>query len=360
LGLIFVVTALLKFGRHSLLTAAVLLAYGCGSAPEDAAASAMGGRGGPVPVITAPVVETAFSDAFSALGSVRASEAVEIRARISSVVTSIHFADGQQVAKGALLVQLDDREIAAELAVAEAALQKVSSQYDRSASLRQTQVVSEAELEELAADVKKAEADVAAARARLDHCSIDAPIAGIVGLRNVSPGGLVGPDMIITTLDDTRTVKLQFAIPETFLAAVSQGMQVAASTAVYPDESFSGIVTSIDSRIDPATRSIKVVASIPNPDSRLKPGMFMTVDLQRSRDSVLLIPEQALAPRAGRQYVFVVSDAVATEHEVSLGVRAPGVVEITDGLQAGDQVIIEGIQKVRSGSAVSIQQSDGL
>ncbi len=319
----------------------------------------MMGGGDAVPVITAPVRAQTFTDAYAALGSVRANEAVEIKSRIASAVTAIHFDEGQQVERGTLLVELDDREVAAELKMAQAALDKVRSQYRRSQSLRESRVVSEAELEELAADVRKAEADVAAAQARLDNCSIRAPIAGVVGLRHVSTGGLVSTDTMITTLDDTRQVKLDFAIPETFLAVIEKGMTVAASTMVYAGEIFTGTVSSIDSRIDPVTRSITVVATLPNDDGRLKPGMFMTVELQRERDNVLLIPEEALAPRSGRQFVYVVADGKAMEREVSLGVRAPGVVEVTAGVAAGDEVVIEGIQKVRNGAAVIVSGTAG-
>lgn len=343
---------MVNFGRAVLALSALLLAA-CDAAPDEEGMG-MRGPGGPVPVITAPVVAQAYTDSYTALGSVRANEAVEIRARISSVVTAIHFTEGQQVEKGALLVELDDREIAAELAVAEAELDKIRSQYRRSESLRETRVVSEAELEELAADMRRAEADVAAARARLDHCSIRAPIAGLVGLRHVSPGGLVGPDMVITTLDDTRLVKLDFAVPETYLAVVDRGMSVAASSDVYPGVGFAGTVRSIDSRIDPVTRSVTVVAELANADARLKPGMFMTVELQRSREAVVLIPEEALAPRSGRQYVYAVRDGKAVEIEVTLGVRAPGKVEVTAGLADGDEVIVEGIQKIRDGAAVVV------
>ena len=343
------------------VVALVPLLTACGQADDAAGGMGMSGMGsrGPVPVVVAPVVSERFTDAFSALGSVRAREAVDIKSRISSVVTKIHFDEGQRVNEGDLLVELDDREIAAEVGMAQAAYDKVRTQYERSRTLREDAVVSESELDQLAADVRSAEADLQAARARLDHCSIRAPISGIVGLRNISRGGLVSSDTLITTLDDTDLVRLDFAVPETFLSVVGIGMDVAAASAVYPDDAFSGRVTSIDSRIDPVTRSITVVATIPNDDGRLKPGMFMTVELQRTREDVLLIPEQALAPRSGRQFVYVVEDGKALEREVELGVRAPGRVEVTAGVGAGQQVIIEGIQKVRSGAAVSVSEAPG-
>jgi membrane fusion protein (multidrug efflux system) len=312
----------------------------------------MGGRG-PTPVVVVEAQTETFADDFSALGNAQSNESVDIIARVSSVVTTIHFAEGQRVKQGDLLIELDDREFAAELAVARADLDKAASQYRRSQSLGKTRVVSEAELDQLGADVRRAEADLRAAQVRLEHCSIRAPIDGIVGLRKVSPGDLVDSNVVITTLDDTSIIKLEFAIPETLLAKLELGMRVDAISTIYPDKQFVGKVLNTDSRVDPVTRSIIVVAGIPNPDQLIKPGMFMTANLTSSRDEVLLVPEQALAPRSGRQFLYVVSNDMAEEREVKIGARAPGLAEITAGLEPGELVIVEGIQKIRPGSPVT-------
>jgi membrane fusion protein (multidrug efflux system) len=335
--------------------AASVVASGCDSrdAASGGPAGMMGSRG-PVGVYVAQAVAESYTDTITALGSLRANEAVDISSRVSSVIESVYFEAGQFVKEGQVLVELDSREIAADLAVAQAEFEKVRNQYQRSKALGKSQVVSESELDQLAADMRRTEADIRSAQARLDDSTIRAPIAGYVGLRRVSPGGIVGPDTLITTLDDTRVMKLDFAVPESFLAVIREGMQVGAQTAAYPEQAFTGEVISIDSRIDPATRSITVVAAIPNPDNRLKPGMFMTVALQRQRDDVLFVPEEAVAPRSGRQFVYLVTDGRVREQEVSLGVRNPGRVEIVDGLSAGDTVVVEGVQKIRDGAAVEI------
>lgn len=339
------------------LTTAALLGA-CGSADEGGGrpGGMMGGRG-PVQVLAAKAAAESYTDTITALGNLRANEAVDISARVSSVVESVHFEAGDFVEAEQLLVRLDNREIAADLAVAQAEFEKVRSQYERSKALSKSQVVSQSELDQLAADMQRTQADIRAAQARMDDSTIRAPIAGYVGLRRVSPGENVGPDNLITTLDDTRIMKLDFAVPETFLSVIVVGMEVVAETAAYPDESFTGEVVSVDSRIDPATRSITVVAALPNPENRLKPGMFMTVALQRERDGVLFVPEEAVAPRSGRQFVFLIKDGKVREQEVKLGGRNPGRVEIREGLKAGDTVVIEGVQKVRDGAAVEIVNS---
>ena len=310
--------------------------------------------GGPVAVIATEVATQNYVDRFTALGTARANESIEVTSRISSIVTGIRFIEGQRVRAGDLLVELDNAEIRADLTRAEAALKQKRSQYKRSQTLGETRVVSDAELEELEAGVLMAEADVRGAQARLDNSFIRAPFSGTVGLRHVSLGDLVGPDTLITTLDDTATIKLEFTIPETFLSSLETGMTIEARSGVYPERSFVGRVATIDSRIDPVTRALAVRAEMPNDDNAIRPGMFLTVAVEKERENVLLIPEEALVPRQGRQFVFVVEDGKAIERQVELGARAPGLAEVRSGLTPGDTIITEGTQKVRNGASVEI------
>lgn len=319
----------------------------------------MGGMGGmaSVGVVVTPVTAESFVDRFTALGTAQARESINVTARTSSIVTRIGFTEGQAVKAGELLVELDTRETAANVALARATLQQNQSQFRRSQQLRETRVVSEADLEQLEAQMRIAEAQLDAAASRLDQLYVRAPFAGTIGLRYVSPGELVGPDTVITTLDDTTTIRLEFSVPEAFMATLERGMTIRAQTAVYPGELFTGRVRVLDSRIDPVTRAITVIAELPNADGRLRPGMFMTVTLERVREEVLLVAEEALIPRQGRQYLFVVENDRAVEREVELGSRAPGRVEIRRGLAAGDLVIIEGVQRVRPGSPVQAMRA---
>lgn len=359
------------------MVAATLLLAGCGAdettpaqgpggAPTGAAGGPPRGPGqpgrappgmGPVAVLATTVAPRDFTDSYTALGTARAAESIDVTSRISSVVSRIAFEEGQDVATGQLLVALDDKEIRADLAVAEASLRQSRSQYERSRSLAETRVISQSQLEELEAKMRMDEAQVQAARARLDNASIRAPFAGTLGLRRVSLGDLVGPDTVITTLDDTRTIRLEFTIPEGFLAEVGNGMAIEATSVVYPGEPFRGTVTSIDSRVDPVTRAVTVVATIPNRGRMLKPGMFLTVELERARRQVLMVPEEALSPRQGKQYVFLVQDGRAAEREVEIGARSPGLVEIRAGVAAGDVVVTEGIQRLRDGVPLQVLAS---
>ena len=324
---------------------------GCGPSQPEAGGSPFGG-GGPVAVIAKPIMTQSYIDRFTALGTARANESIDVTARISSVITLINFTEGQQVKAGDLLIELDNAEIRANLNMAEASLKQKRSQFRRSNTLGETSIVSDAELEEQEAGVLMAEAEVRAAQARLDNSYIKAPFAGTVGLRRVSLGNLVGPDTLITTLDDTNTIKLEFSIPESFLSSIKSGLTIEAKSAAYPNRIIKGTVSTIDSRVDPTTRSLTVIAMIPNGENLIRPGMFLTVVLEAERKDVLLIPEEALVPRQGRQFVFVIEDGKAVEKQVELGVRAPGLAEIRSGLTVGEILITEGVQKVRSGAPV--------
>jgi membrane fusion protein (multidrug efflux system) len=331
------------------LIACLALFAACSDEPQGGPAGAWGGA---AKVVTQRIELRPLVDEIEALGTARANESVEIRPRISSLITRIFFEEGQFVEQGDLLVELENSEIVAGLALAEASLSESRSLYNRSKELESTQAISASNLEALFAQVKVDEANVEAARAKLNHTRVRAPFSGRIGLRRVSPGSFVDTDTVITTLDDVSVIKLDFSVPETFVNVVRQGMDIIAHSLVFPDRDFNGIVASIDTRLDPVSRAVEVRAVIPNDDGLLKPGMFMTVDLQRDRGDVLMAPEQAIVPEGSRQYVFVINAGVAEKRQVRLGRRIPGYVVVSEGLSSGESVVTEGTHKVRDGSQV--------
>ena len=328
-----------------------------GGCDDDPAAGARDGWGGPVKVVTQRVQLQPLIDEIEALGTARANESIEIQPRISSLIERITFEEGQLVEQGDLLVELENSEIVAGLALAEASLSESRSLYRRSKSLADSQAISASNLEQLLAQVEVDEAQVEAARARLANTVIEAPFAGRIGFRRISPGSFVDTSTVITTLDDVSKIKLDFSVPEAFLTVVSEGMRIKAHSLVYPDRIFEGTVASIDTRLDPVARSVQVRAIIPNENNALRPGMFMTVDLQRDRGEVLVAPEEAIVPESGSQFVFVVADGIAEKRTVELGRRVPGFVVIESGLSDGEAVITEGTHKVHHGSAVEVPAS---
>ena len=308
----------------------------------------------PIGVVVAPARMERLAAELEALGTAHANESVDIASKVSNRVVAVPFAEGQKVRRGDLLVELDGEQARADVAIAEAALKESRSQYDRSRELYSTKVLSESQLDQIEATLKANEARLAAARSRLGDLQIRAPFAGRVGLRRISVGSMVGPGTIITTLDDTDTMKVDFTVPEAFLAAVTPGLAVAARSVSYPDQVFSGKVASVDSRVDPSTRSITVRALVPNPAGLLKPGMFLTVHLARDATDALVVPEQALVPEQGDMFVFLVNDGTVEKRLVRIGQRRVGNVQVVQGLAAGDLVVTEGTQKLRDGARVQV------
>lgn len=329
-----------------------------GGRPQTPASSARP-DGGPdaVSVVTATLRREPLAQQVEAVGSVRANEAVDITAKVSNRVTAIRFREGQQVKAGEVLVEFDSEQTRAALAEADAALSDSRSQFKRSRELYQTKALSEAQLDQLQATLKANEARVAGAQSQLNDMIIRAPFAGRVGLRHVSVGSYVSPGTVITTLDDTSVIKLDFSVPEVFLSALKEGLEIYAQTVAYPAAEFKGRVSSIDNRFDPVSRAIIVRARVDNLDGRLKPGMFMTVKLIGADVPALMLPEEALVPEGSNKYVYAVENGRAVRKEVQTGRRRPGAVEIVGGLDAGAIVVVEGTQKLRDGVAVKATHS---
>jgi len=316
-----------------------------------------GAGGGPViPVVATPSRIEHLSLEVEALGTARASESIDVTAKVSNLVTAIRFTEGQQVRKGDVLVELDGAQARADLAVADAALKESASQLQRSRELYETKVLSDQQIEQIESTYSANVARVAAARSRLSDTIIRAPFDGRVGLRRASVGGLVAPGTVITTLDDTSTIKLDFTVPERVVAAMKPGLTLEARSVAYPDRVFEGKVASVDSRVDPNTRSVIVRALVPNGEGLLKPGMFLNVHLSRGSADVLVVPEESLVPEQGDVFVYVVQDGKASKRKIQTGQRAVGTVQVTDGLQAGEIVVTEGTQKLRDGASVSVTE----
>ena len=337
--------------RSALISLAFIAALGA-CARHDAAGPAASASINAVSVVTAPVARKPLGTSIEAVGTARARESVDVTSKTSNIVTAIRFDEGDFIRRGSVLVELDSAEARATLAEAQAALADSESQYRRSRDLFNQQALSSSQLDQIEATLKANRARVNAATARLDDTIIRAGFDGRTGFRRVSVGSLVSPGTVITTLDDSSIIKLDFTVPETFFYVLKKDLPVTAASAGLPNRKFEGKVTNIDSRVDPVTRSITVRAEIPNGDGLLRPGMFMTVNLQGEVTPALLVPEAAIIPEQGRAFVFVVQDGKALRREVRLGRRRPGEVEITQGLEENERVIVDGTQNVRDGVAV--------
>lgn len=335
------------------LVALLILAL---TACEDSANSdAPAERARPAPlVVTAPVEERFIVDEIEAIGTLTANESVIISAAVTESVDSVNFTDGQVVKRGDVLVALSSDEQAAELAEAEANLADARRQLKRLEGIGNN-LASKSAVDEARALVEANEGRLAAIKARLRDRLITAPFDGVLGFREVSVGALVTPGTEITTLDDISVVKLDFTVPEVYLGKVKPQNLVSGSSPAWPGEEFQGRVTSLDSRVDPNTRAIKVRAEIPNPEHKLHPGMLLNVVLFSDQYPALVVEESALVQSGSRSFVFVLNDdSTVEQRDVTLLKRIPGWIVVGSGVQRGDMVVIDGAMNLRPGMEVRL------
>ncbi|TNE76602.1 MAG: efflux RND transporter periplasmic adaptor subunit [Gammaproteobacteria bacterium] len=312
----------------------------------------------PVPVFVQAAAVEPFSEKIEALGTLRANEAVTLSATVTETITSIHFNDGQRVEAGKVLVEMTSAEEHAQLEQARSTLREAQRQYQRIKGLVKTNLASESLLDERLAAYETAQAQLQATQSRLQDRLVIAPFDGVVGLRQISVGALVTPGDTITTLDDDSIMKLDMSVPAVFLDSLRPGLQVIANSRELGGQHFEGEITSLDSRVDPITRSITVRALLPNDGRHLKPGMLMTVALQKPPVNYLMIPEEALVREGFNQYAFVVNQSTepptVSKRQLSTGPRRPGAVAVTAGIAPGELVVTHGVMRLTQGSPVSI------
>jgi membrane fusion protein (multidrug efflux system) len=338
------------FSIGMLLSLLALLALGCTAEDQE------GSRGRPpTPVVVSSPFEYEFADRLEALGTAMANESVVITARVAETVKRVYFEDGQVVEAGTILADLDRAEELAQLVGARANEADAKMRFDRVADLASSGTESQSRLDEVRTALEAAEARVAELTARVSDRRIRAPFAGLLGLRDVSPGTLVQPGDTITTLDDVDLIKLDFSVPETFLGMLKPGLEVRTRSAAYPDREFVGSITAVDSRINPDTRAVRVRAELENADHAIRPGMLLTLVLRANPKRSLAVMEQALVPRGPNQFVVVLdSEDEPSRVEVKIGRRVPGFVEILSGLDSDARIVIEGAHLIRPGAKVRV------
>jgi len=317
-----------------------------------------GGGGGPVGVVVSPVRTGVVVDRTESVGTVRARDAVTITAKVTGIVSSIRFTEGQRIREGEVLIEMEANALRAEVDQARALFDDARSQVQRARQLQPGQSIAAQRLETLEALTRQAEGRVRQSQARLEELRITAPFNGRVGLRQISLGALLQPGTVVTTLDDISKVRVEFSVPEVFLARVQAGSPVTARSTAFGDRRFNGTVTVVDTRIDTTTRTVRVISEFENLDEALKPGLFMSVELVlERRTDALLVAEEALDPLGDRNFVYVIRDNRARRVEVRLGQRLQGEVEVLSGVRAGEPVVVRGIQRLRNDAPVRVTET---
>lgn len=338
----------------SLAVLTILVASGCKKKAAPAGAAAAGGFATQVVAVEAkrqPVVEL-----LSLVGTVTPNEMVELKAEIDGVVQEINFDEGQRVEKGRLLVRLDESKLGAMLAETEANLKLSTSNHERAKQLLKDKLVSEQEFDQTASSFAVNQATVELTRRQLRDARILAPFSGMVGARQISPGQVISRNTTLTWLVDLDTVKVEVNVPEKYLSQMKNGQQLDFYVAAFPKESFRGEVYFISPQLDAGTRTALIKARVPNPSAKLKGGMFANLNLNiQLRDSAIVIPEPALVNNGDAVMVFGIdAQSKAVIKPVTVGLRLAGKVEILTGLEAGDKVVVEGVQKLFPGALVKL------
>jgi membrane fusion protein (multidrug efflux system) len=339
---------------NSLTSAQPQPAPGGAPGPKPGGAPAAGPPGGfAIAVETVKVASAPFQDDVSAVGSLKSNESVVLRPEIAGRIASIHFKEGVPAGKGAVLVALDASTQNAELKQAEANLGLAQANFKRTEDLFQKKFVSERARDEAAANLKVLEATVALVQARQQKTQIRAPFAGIVGIRNVSVGDYVKEGQELINIEDISALKVDFRLPENLLSRLQQGQAIEVATDAMPGQAFKGTVDAIDPLLDASGRAISLRARLPNPELKLRPGMFGRVRLAFGGErSGLAVPEEALMPSGSDNFVFKVSEGKAQRVKVRIGQRRGATAEIVEGLKEGDEVVTAGQLKLRDGVPV--------
>jgi membrane fusion protein (multidrug efflux system) len=333
----------------------------------DEKAGGRGGPGGPggrgQAVSEAVVAQRSFSDQIRVLGVARGRRSVNITSSTSELITRVLFTDGQRVAAGTPLVQLQAREEDAGVGEARAQVDQARSMYNRYKTLSDRGFASPMMVEQYETELATAQAALAAAQARQGDRTIRAPFAGVLGLSTVTAGTLVNPGGIIATLDDIDVVRVDFPIPERYLSVLRPGVPITATIDAYGDETFSGRIALIDTRVNEQTRSVTARAEIPNPGGRIRPGMAVRVAVQQGQRTSVAAPEAAVQYEGEGAFVYRIArgenGSTAQRVEVEAGAVEGGFVEILSGLNAGDRIVASGLNRIQPNAPVTVAGAGG-
>jgi len=321
-----------------------------------------------LPVETVTLAPQAIATGLQTVGSLRADESVVVRPEIAGRINRIHFTEGGRVTAGQPLFTLDGSLAQASLNEATANLDNSRRVAARAGQLSQQQLIAKADYDTARASLGVDQARAASARTALSKMTLRAPFSGQIGLREVSVGEFVNVGQDLVRLVRLDPIEVDFSVPENAFAQIRNGQGLQVNVDAFPGDTFSGEVVAIDPVVDPNNRSVRLRARIPNPDGRLKPGQFAKLQLDtasatgpRSGAAALMVPEQALMQDGDTRFVYTVVDGKAKKTVIKTGTRTPGLMQVVEGLKAGDVVITAGQAKpmMHDGMAVMVLPAQG-
>ncbi len=305
-------------------------------------------------VQTFTVKPTALEDRLVLNGSIRGEEGIDLRPEIQGRVVEILFTDGSDVEKGDLLVRLDDSELRAELNGTTLQLELAEQKAERQEQLFERGLVSEEEYDTVLNEREVLRARQMLLQARIDKTAIRAPFSGRIGLRHISPGQIISPETRITTLQQLDPLQVDFSVPERYQTQLQLGVPLTIRVTGIR-ETFPGTVVARDPVVNPDTRTITLRGKVPNKDGLLYPGNFAIVELSLAqRLDTIMVPAISVLRSLSGTSVFVVEEGIAKRRDVGTGLRTKDTVEIIQGLDPGEQVIVRGVEAVRDGQEVRV------
>jgi len=355
-GIVVTATLVVVLG----VVASVLKFRDGGEAIAQDGAGAGPGAMPPMPVDVDTARQRAVVDAVRATGRIEAVQAVELRPDEQGRITALLFREGQYVARGAPLIKIDDEMLRAQAERAKADRDLARQQLDRVRRLREQNASSPADLERAEAAARSAEAALAVLELQIARTTVRAPFAGVVGQRFVSAGDYVTTASRLLTLQTIDPQRAVIEVPERHAVRLRPGQTVEFTVAAEPGRTFRGQVDFIDPVVQEENRTIVVKARAPNRDRLLKPGMFIEARLATAtRANATVIPEDAVQPLRTANVVWAVADGKASRRVVQLGSRSQGVVEVLSGVEAGELVVVGGLERMADGMPLAPQPRGG-
>ncbi len=308
----------------------------------------------PMPVEIATARIQKVTDRFEAVGTIEANEAITVVSEIDGAVHGLPFQEGAFIRKGGIIAQLDDAQLAAEVSRAEALDAQSHVMYDRVKAVVDQKAGTPQDLDDAAAGLKVADANLSLAKTRFAKTRVLAPFDGIIGARRVSIGTFLRAGQAIAELANIDNIRVNFSAPERYLSQLARGAMVSVSTTAYPGYTLQGTIIAIEPVLDPTTRSARVVARMSNPGRKFRPGMSANIGAVLSeRDSAITIPNQAVFANGNQSFVFMVkTDSTVELLPLKLGTRLADMVEVVEGLKPGMTVVQAGHQKLGPGAKV--------
>lgn len=340
---------------RSAIIIAIAALSGCGESSSTQTRPG-GGAASAISVDVVIVQPTLLENKLTTTGTLLANEEVELRSEIAGRITGVHFKEGTAVAKGSLLLKINDSELQAQLKRKESEEKLALSDELRKKSLFEAHAISQEEYDKSLNALRIVQADMDVTKSQIAKTDIRAPFNGVIGLRHVSEGGYLSPNMLAATMQEIDPMKVEFSVPEKYAHQLKDGLEISVQIGE-SKEVHKGILYAVESKIDLSTRTMRARARVPNPGGRLIPGAFARIDITLEEiENAIVIPTGALIPELDGAKVYVCENGAARSIPVQTGLRTDRSIQVTQGLSPNDTLIVTGLLQLTEGRKVQVRE----